>query len=66
MPSPQRPDPRLDGPVALAALALLLFASPLATLWSRLEAPWYLPYGLWLLVIVLAAWLQFRRSGHEP
>ena len=48
----------------LAALALLLFASPLTAWWSALGAPWYLPYLLWLLLILLAA---LRTHGrHDP
>ena len=57
-------DPRFDLVLLLAALALLLFASPLTAWWSALGAPWYLPYLRWLLLILLAA---LRTHGrHDP
>ncbi|MEJ2343892.1 MAG: hypothetical protein P8076_10385 [Gammaproteobacteria bacterium] len=58
---PSEPDKHLDRVILLFMLALLLFASPLVAWWSAPGRPWFLPYLLWLLVIVLGLWLQWRR-----
>ncbi len=50
----------------LALLLLLIFASPLLTFWSMPDSAWYLPYLLWLLIIVIAAWLQAGLGRHDP
>jgi len=42
-------------------LALLLLAeSPIMTWWATGDNPWYLPYLIWLGIIVLAAWVNVR------
>ncbi len=65
MPGPFDSRRQLDSVILLALLALLLFASPLMAWWARSTYPWYLPYVLWLLIIVIGAWLQLRRGDHE-
>jgi hypothetical protein len=54
-----------DRAILLALFAVLLFASPLARWWSALGAPWYLPYLLWLAVVLLGAWLQQRNPRYD-
>jgi len=54
-----------DRAILLALFAVLLFASPLAHWWSALGAPWYLPYLLWLAVVLLGAWLQQRNPRYD-
>jgi hypothetical protein len=43
------------------AVATLLFGSPLRQLWLREGGAWYLPFGVWLGVVLLGAWAA-RRS----
>lgn len=57
---------RRDLPLILVALALVLFASPFVYWWTNPDMPWYVPYLLWLGVIFLGGWSQWRRSHHEP
>jgi hypothetical protein len=49
----------------VAVFATLLFVSPVLYLWTAPDTRWYLPYLLWLLVIVLAAWAWQQRSRHD-
>ena len=56
---------QLDTVVLLFAFAVLLFASPLTFWWATDSAPWYLPYLLWLGLIGLIAWVQYRRGHYE-
>ena len=53
----------LDRVVLLFLFALFLFASPLVAWWAGPGRPWYLPYLLWLAVVLLALWLQ---RGRDP
>ncbi len=50
--------------VALA-VALMLFLSPLTEFWASLSAPWYSPYLVWLLAILIVFLLQRYLSKHE-
>ena len=63
-----RPTPpaRLDLPLILGLLALLLFASPLTIWLAQLQLPWFVPYALWALVLLLAAWAAQRNRRNEP
>jgi hypothetical protein len=61
-----RKQERRDLAIILASLMLVLFASPLISWWSNPDMPWYMPYILWLLVILLAGYLQWRRLRYEP
>jgi hypothetical protein len=65
MPNPIKQE-RRDLAIILAGLMLVLFASPLILWWSNPQMPWYMPYILWLLVILLAGFLQWWRLKHEP
>ncbi len=48
-------------------ILLLFFATPFAGLWSKGGHAWYLPYVLWLLVVVLLAVAHFRgRRKQDP
>ena len=58
--------PGRDLAVILGLLALWLFGFPLTAWWLHAGPPWYLPYILWLLVILLAGLLQFWRTRHGP
>ena len=64
---PRSPDyQRLkEGTLLLLILALLLFASPLTLWWASIDGLWLLPYLLWSLVILLAAWLRRRFGQHD-
>lgn len=55
------PGKSLDRVILLFVVALLLFASPLLVWWSRPGSPWYTPYLLWAVVILLALWFQHRQ-----
>jgi hypothetical protein len=44
--------------------ATLLLASPLRHLWAADDRPWYLPFVVWLAIIVLAR--LFQRGRDEP
>jgi len=56
---------QLDSIILLFLLAVFLLTSPFASWWSADDKPWYLPYLIWLGIILLAAWQQIRRSGHD-
>jgi hypothetical protein len=58
-------NPGRDRAVLLGLLALAVFATPETSWWLGASPPWYLPYLLWLAVIVLAAWQSRaeRRQG---
>lgn len=32
--------------------------------WTSKDSPWYIPYLLWLAIIVFIAWIQ--RRHHDP
>jgi hypothetical protein len=55
-----------DRAVLLALLALALFATPTISWWLTAAPPWYLPYLLWLAVIVLAAWQARSPNRRKP
>ncbi|MEJ2576881.1 MAG: hypothetical protein P8106_09410 [Gammaproteobacteria bacterium] len=55
-----------DSSVLIALLGLLFFASPLMVWWVRGDSPWYLPYLLWALIIVLAGLIHSRRDADGP
>jgi O-antigen/teichoic acid export membrane protein len=56
---------QLDRVILLFLFALFLLVSPLVGWWAGDDSPWYLPYLLWLLLIVLAAWVVQRGSTHH-
>ena len=51
---------RNDHTLLIFLLALFLFNSPLSSLWSTLQLPWYSIFIAWLVVIVLAAFNHRR------
>ncbi len=57
-----------DLALAAAFLLLLLFLSPLVRLWAGGALPWYLPYLLWLAVLLPPALHELgrRRRGGRP
>ncbi|MES9956185.1 MAG: UTP--glucose-1-phosphate uridylyltransferase [Sedimenticola sp.] len=63
----KRPDPeqQRESTLLLTLLALFLFASPFNVLWAADDSPWFLPYLLWLLVILIGAWLSHRYRRHD-
>jgi Zn-dependent membrane protease YugP len=46
-------------------VAVFLFASPFYLLWMAPGTPWYVPYLIWLGVIVMTGVVQYRRGRHE-
>jgi hypothetical protein len=63
-PSSGHHDPRSDRDVSwlLCGVAVLVLASPVRHLWADGRAPWYLPFALWLSLIVLARLLARGRA----
>ncbi|MDP6123865.1 MAG: hypothetical protein QF387_03660 [Arenicellales bacterium] len=55
----------MDRIILLFSFALLLFVTPLTDWWLSDQSPWYLPYLIWLLVILLNGWFFFRRGRHD-
>ena len=52
--------------VILGALLLLLFVSPAADWWAGAGLDWSTPFGLWLLVILIAMLIHRRDDVDEP
>ena len=46
--------------VLIFMLGVFLLASPFSTWWMTTVAPWYFPFVLWLLLIILSAALARR------
>lgn len=46
-------------------VAAFVFASPFHLLWMAPETPWYVPYLIWLAVIVMTGIVQHRRGRDE-
>ena len=55
----------LDAVLAVFLFAALIFVSPVLYLWAGPGAPWYAPYVLWLLVILLTAWAWRQRPQRD-
>ena len=45
-------------------VAAFVFASPFYLLWMAPGTPWYVPYLLWLAVILVTGALRFTRGRH--
>ncbi len=63
---PNRPDSskQRESTLLLTLLTLFLFASPLTHWWAGENNPWFLPYLLWLAIILITAWLT-RKHRHD-
>ncbi len=63
--------PQESGPGSYSLLlflfGLFLLVSPFATWWMGARPPWYFPFALWLMLIVLTAVLARRLvRGNDP
>lgn len=45
-------------------IAVFLFASPFFMLWMSPGSPWYVPYLIWLAVIIMTGIVQHWRGRH--
>ncbi len=45
--------------------ALILLVSPLTEFWADLDAPWYSPYLVWSVAILISWLLQKYLNRHE-
>lgn len=61
-PEPGRP---LTSLVLVFLFGLMMYATPFLTWWAVEDSPWYLPYVIWLIIIVLVAFAQLRRGHHD-
>lgn len=52
----------LDSVILLFVFGLFVFFSPFTSWWASVTTLWYLPYLLWLGMIVLIAWVVHRRG----
>jgi hypothetical protein len=50
----------------LLGLALLLLASPLRLFWAHPARPWYTPFLVWLLLVVLGGLAARVVRADEP
>ena len=46
-------------------VAVFVFASPFYLLWMSPQTPWYVPYLIWLAVIVMTGVVQHWRGRHD-
>ncbi len=53
-----------DRSLVTALLLILVFVTPFAGLWSRVLMIWYLPYVLWLGIVILIAF-SLRRGQED-
>ncbi|UYI13164.1 hypothetical protein [Myxococcus xanthus] len=63
MKRPTEPDAPVMPSLLVFAVAVLLFGSPLRRLWLAEGAPGYLPFAVWLGVILLGGWAAHRSRG---
>lgn len=64
MPASARNNFRIERTLIMLALVLLLFVSPLTELWSSVDLPWFSPYIVWLVAILLSWALQRNLRKH--
>ncbi len=55
----------MERSILLLIAALFLFVTPVTLSWAHAGSAWYLPYILWLILIVWCAWGQIRASRHD-
>lgn len=65
MPRHPEPEQQRESTLLLLLFTLFLFASPFTVWWASDYAPWFLPYLLWLLIILIGAWLNARYRHHD-
>ena len=65
MPMNSDPDHTRQHALLLILFSLFLFASPFTNWWASASAGWLLPYLLWLLIILIGAWLHLRSRRHD-
>ena len=65
MRNPHERERQIDKTLLLGLFILLLFTTPILAWWGKPDSPWYLPYLLWLGIILIIAWVH-RRGRHEP
>ncbi len=56
---------QLDRVIILFLFALFLLLSPLLNWWAADDSPWYAPYLIWGLLILLSWRLRRRLDRHE-
>ena len=61
----ERPGQYFERVILITALALLLFATPVIYWWAQDDSPWFLVYLLWLIMILLSAWLYFTQRDDD-
>ena len=59
------PEKQRESTLLLGLFILFLFASPLTLWWAADDHPWFLPYLLWLLIILIGAWLRNRYRHYD-
>jgi hypothetical protein len=64
MPASARNNFRIERSLIMLAVILLLFVSPLTEFWAALDAPWFSPYLIWLVAIILSWSLQRSLRKH--
>jgi len=64
MPASARNNFRIERTLIMLALIILLFVSPLTEFWAALDAPWFSPYLIWLVAIILSWSLQRSLRKH--
>jgi hypothetical protein len=64
MREPEQNSNQRDNTLLLGFFILLLLSPPLVAWWTAPGNVWYLPYLLWLGIILLIAWVQ--RRHHVP
>ena len=51
--------------ILLFLFAVFLMTPPFVSWWATAHVAWHIPYLIWLLVILLAAWLQVRSRADD-
>jgi hypothetical protein len=54
-----------DSAFILGGLLVVLFVSPVVDWWARPSLGWLTPYGLWLVIILVAALVAQRDDTDE-
>lgn len=51
--------------LSILIIGLYLLSPELIKDWGDAEATWYRPFAFWFGLILLAAWLEHKRSNNE-